>query len=349
MVSLDIEGAFDNAWWPALKAQLLVHNCPVNPLACRSNLLESRSDSTRELGELGVYVQAFADDVVLMFSGQSVSMIEEEANHALAHVHRWGVRNVEGLARAAGDVGSESEIVRTIYITVIEPTVLYASCAWAPATRKLGVRKMLDAVQRSVVLRHAGLHAQCPHSALILARLLLDIRTRVFRRLASPCARARDRVRERRDLDSPDGGPSRSSSGRRRTPTEAVLRASRCGPDRVAGREETWYDAPARSLLHATPSLAGGIDRPEDHHPLAQEARRDISEIVAEGRAVRLFWVRAHAGIAGNERADDLARRAALTKRRQRTMISFRCRTPKGDQGGEPGRVAATIRRGKHW
>ncbi|GBP83804.1 Retrovirus-related Pol polyprotein from type-1 retrotransposable element R1 2 [Eumeta japonica] len=47
----------------------------------------------RELGELGVYVQAFADDVVLMFSGQSASSIEEEANHALARVHCWGVRN----------------------------------------------------------------------------------------------------------------------------------------------------------------------------------------------------------------------------------------------------------------
>ncbi|GBP93907.1 hypothetical protein EVAR_90907_1 [Eumeta japonica] len=37
--------------------------------------------------------EAFADDVVLMFSGQSASSIEEEANHALALVHCWGVRN----------------------------------------------------------------------------------------------------------------------------------------------------------------------------------------------------------------------------------------------------------------
>ncbi|GBP92806.1 Retrovirus-related Pol polyprotein from type-1 retrotransposable element R1 [Eumeta japonica] len=47
----------------------------------------------RELGDLGVYVQAFADDVVLMFSGQSASALEAETNRALAHVRDWGDRN----------------------------------------------------------------------------------------------------------------------------------------------------------------------------------------------------------------------------------------------------------------
>lgn len=30
LVSLDIEGTFDNAWWPALKVQLLAKGCPRN-------------------------------------------------------------------------------------------------------------------------------------------------------------------------------------------------------------------------------------------------------------------------------------------------------------------------------
>ncbi|GBO98310.1 hypothetical protein EVAR_84190_1 [Eumeta japonica] len=79
MVSLDIEGAFDNAWWPALRNQLLVHKCPVNLYGMVMGYLRDR--------------EAFADDVVLMFSGQSASALEAETNRALAHVRDWGDRN----------------------------------------------------------------------------------------------------------------------------------------------------------------------------------------------------------------------------------------------------------------
>ncbi|GBP89235.1 hypothetical protein EVAR_71121_1 [Eumeta japonica] len=63
---------------------------------------------------------------------------------------------------------------------MIKPIVLYASCAWAPATRKLGVRKMFDAVWRSVVLKACRAHRTVSlHFVLILSRLLrLDIRVR---------------------------------------------------------------------------------------------------------------------------------------------------------------------------
>ncbi|GBP23736.1 hypothetical protein EVAR_13692_1 [Eumeta japonica] len=54
---------------------------------------------------------------------------------------------------------------------------------------------------------------------------------------------------------------------------------------------------------------------PKTYRPLAREAKRDIFEIVVEGRTVRLFWVRAHAETASNERADELAKQAALTKK----------------------------------
>ncbi|GBP89236.1 Retrovirus-related Pol polyprotein from type-1 retrotransposable element R1 [Eumeta japonica] len=126
MVSLDIEGAFDNTWWPALETQLRAQNCPINLHGmvrgylrdrvvvryaggeCRKRTSKGCIQSSiagptfwnlildslfREIGELDVYVQAFANDMILMLSGQSASSIEEEANRALARVHCWGVRN----------------------------------------------------------------------------------------------------------------------------------------------------------------------------------------------------------------------------------------------------------------
>ncbi|GBP96905.1 Putative 115 kDa protein in type-1 retrotransposable element R1DM [Eumeta japonica] len=257
-----------------------------------------------------------------------------------------------GLARAAKATwGLSPEIVRTIYITVIEPIVLYASCAWAPATRKLGVRKMLDAVQRSVALKACRAHRTVSlHSALILARLLpLDIRVReaawlyevkrgkdlgdtfVDRELERPVyfgdclTRARAETRASR-TSTPDGGPSRrrraahfTDGSRIEGKVGAALTEWRDGGRRGTRR----YDSipSARSFRRRWSRCKGRY---------GGEEWRDISEIVAEGRAVRLFWVRAHAGIAGNERADELARRAALTKKTAADYDGFRCRTRKG-------------------
>ncbi|GBP45067.1 Stromal interaction molecule homolog [Eumeta japonica] len=97
MVSLEIEGAFDNAWWPVIKKQLLAHKCPINLRGMVMGYLRDwevvvpfrRGTST---WELGVYVQAFADNVVLMFSGQSASALEAEATQ--------GTSPYEGLGRS---------------------------------------------------------------------------------------------------------------------------------------------------------------------------------------------------------------------------------------------------------
>ncbi|GBP97944.1 hypothetical protein EVAR_82178_1 [Eumeta japonica] len=94
--------------------------------------------------------------------------------------------------------------------------------------------------------------------------------------------------------------------------------------------------------------VAADADRPKTHNPLAHAAPRHQGYRCGR-QEVRLFWVRAHAGTTGNERADELARNAALKRKRQRITIAIRCRTPKGDQGGEPGRVATALHRGRHW
>lgn len=48
------------------------------------------------------------------------------------------------------------------------------------------------------------------------------------------------------------------------------------------------------------------------NHPLAIEARRNLNLAFAQSKDVSLFWVKAHVGLQGNERADQLAKDAAL-------------------------------------
>ncbi|GBP21528.1 hypothetical protein EVAR_12129_1 [Eumeta japonica] len=106
----------------------------------------------RELGELGVYEQAFTDDVVLMVSGWLASSAEEDSNRVLAHVHCWGVKNKMRISLSGqGHVESESE----------------------DSIEKLGVRKIFNAIQRIVALKASRAHCTVSsHSALILSRLL---------------------------------------------------------------------------------------------------------------------------------------------------------------------------------
>ncbi|CAK1579826.1 unnamed protein product [Parnassius mnemosyne] len=127
LISLDIEGAFDNAWWPAIRCRLAESGCPINLRRLTDNYFEDRAVRVRyagaewvkttakgcvqgsiggpifwnllldpllkELSEKGEHCQAFADDVVLIFSGDRALEVQDRANAALVYVQRWGVRN----------------------------------------------------------------------------------------------------------------------------------------------------------------------------------------------------------------------------------------------------------------
>lgn len=127
MISLDIEGAFDSAWWPAIKVRLAEEKCPTNIRRVMNSYLHSRSVKVRYAGRehhrtttkgcvqgsiggpilwnllldpllkgldsQGVYCQAFADDVVLIFSGDTGLGVQRQANAALAYVREWGIQN----------------------------------------------------------------------------------------------------------------------------------------------------------------------------------------------------------------------------------------------------------------
>ncbi|GBP15240.1 hypothetical protein EVAR_92241_1 [Eumeta japonica] len=200
---------------------------------------------------------------------------------------------------------------------------------------------MLDAVHRSITLKECRAHHTVSlHSVLILSGLLpLDIRARegawlfevkrgkdlgdtfVGRELEKPVYFG--------ELPHPARVPEMGYESVENLDSQALDRLAVVGlhiytdRSRIEGkvgavltewrdREETWY-----SMLRFDPFFQ------------AHDARLDISEFVAEGRAFRLFWVRAHAEIAGNEHADKLSRRAALTKIQQQTMTSLCSSTQK--------------------
>ncbi|KOB77015.1 Non-LTR retrotransposon CATS [Operophtera brumata] len=50
-------------------------------------------------------------------------------------------------------------------------------------------------------------------------------------------------------------------------------------------------------------------------HPLAAAIMKCLRDIRTRGKRVRLFWLMAHVGTPGNERADELAKNAALKKK----------------------------------
>ncbi|XP_037871628.1 ribonuclease H1-like [Bombyx mori] len=50
-------------------------------------------------------------------------------------------------------------------------------------------------------------------------------------------------------------------------------------------------------------------------HALAVEARANLDMALSQGKDISLFWIKAHAGLEGNERADHLAKEVALKRK----------------------------------
>lgn len=472
VVSLDIEGAFDSAWWPAIRVRLAEEECPIKVRRMIDSYLNERRVRVRyagqecvmstqkgcvqgsiggpilwnllldplltELGRQKYYCQAFADDVLLVFDGETALEVQSRANDALAYVHLWGVKNklkfaphktnamvmtrklkfdiprlsmggavigmtdeikvlgliidrkltfnshtanicrralnvYKQLSRAAKiSWGLHPEVIRVIYMATVEPIVSYAACAWAPATRKLGVQRQLNAVQRGFAQKLSGAYRTVSlNSALLLAGILpLDIRIREAAVLYEakrgvPQTVLKDREVEgklayteiphpakhmrwefvslvnQEDIDLnvnqavqiyTDGSKIEGKVGaalslwsdsaeikalKLKLPSyctvyQAELLAICRATEIILQRGEASF-----AILSDSRAALETVVNPLSLHPLAAEARGNMQSGKLQDKEISLFWIKAHAGLEGNERADQLAKEAALYSKKK--------------------------------
>ncbi|CAH2089593.1 unnamed protein product [Euphydryas editha] len=161
LVSLDIEGAFDNAWWPKIKVRLAEEKCPINIRRLLGSYLSDRRATVRYLGEehtrdtgkgcvqgsiggpilwnllldpllqeleaKGDYAQAFADDVVLVFEGETALEIERRANAALEHTENSPSTPTSRTSASARSPSTTSwpEQLRSAGVSILKSSALF--------------------------------------------------------------------------------------------------------------------------------------------------------------------------------------------------------------------------------
>lgn len=270
--------------------------------------------------------------------------------------------------------GLHPQVIKTIYTAVVEPVVTYAASAWAPATKKLGVRKQLSSIQRSFAQKITRAYRTVSlNSAMILAGVLpLDLRIQeaadlymakrgVFHQLPGDrsievklqyAAQQREHpacgaVIGYSHLENPQ---SDSTAGQSSAITLIYTDGSRI-EGKVGAAVSIWeggtevkfrklklesyctvFQAELYALEVATQWALENIKSEiwilsdsryaldliksgKVSHPLAYSIRKNIGAVRAQGRTIKLYWIKAHAGNEGNERADSLAKQAALNSK----------------------------------
>ncbi|XP_047985158.1 uncharacterized protein LOC125225461 [Leguminivora glycinivorella] len=278
------------------------------------------------------------------------------------------------LTRAARvNWGLSPEVIRTIYTTAVEPVILYAAAAWAPAARKLEVRKKFNAIQRGYAQKMCKAYRTASlNSTLILTGTLpLDLRLLEAASLyeakkgISPQYQLADREVEKmaQKMSAPHPAEqtglqfenledeeqySRHSDYAVRIFTDGSKIEGKVGAAlsiwKDAGETRaikltlspycTVYQAELLAITKATEvalknketsigiysdsrSALQSVTNTGSTHPLAVEARSNLRNCRLQNKNISLFWIKAHAGLVGNERADDLAKDAALKSKKR--------------------------------
>nr|XP_037877411.1 uncharacterized protein LOC119630950 [Bombyx mori] len=143
-----IEGAFDSAWWPAIRVRLAEEKCPLNLRKVFDSYLRNREIVVRYAGEectksLPGVRPGFHRGPILW------NLLLDPL---LKSLENWKATGIYKLLSRAARVswGLNPDIVRIIYTATIEPIILYAASVWAPAAKKLMTIKQLQVVQRGI-------------------------------------------------------------------------------------------------------------------------------------------------------------------------------------------------------
>nr|XP_037877534.1 uncharacterized protein LOC119631103 [Bombyx mori] len=255
-------------------------------------------------------------------------------NTHVANVCRKATGIYKLLSRAARvSWGLNPDIVRIIYTATIEPIILYAASVWAPAAKKLMTIKQLQVVQQCVRRPHCTRpRGECP----------LELGDREIERVAPaieaphPAERIslrlvslvdREQLNQNSDFEIrifTDGSRIEGKVGAALSVwnSETEIKAFKLALPGYC----TVYQAELLAICKATHVILGhpassfgvysdsmaALQTVINHsclHPLAVESRDKLTTASLQGKVVTLFWIKAHAGMEGNERADQLAQK----------------------------------------
>lgn len=473
MISLDIQGAFDGAWWPGIKQQLHKQGVHGSTFALMCSYLKDREISMNyadenisratckgcvqgsvcgpllwnvqmnplleEAEHINAHVQAFADDILIIAAAPNTKELEEHASEALKLVEKWAFKSkmsfaasktqaviitkklkydspklylngieleykkeltvlgltidsnmnfrkhlenvhtkctaiYSALSRAArAQWGLNSEILKTIYVSVIEPIVLYAANIWAPKVKLKFNRKIMDQITRDFALRISRAHRTVSLTAAVALADVIPLHLKATERHelylvkkggTHPALSGREVEIRTHPADMPnprnrtntlltyglietEEDLNKLDSNRPQIYTDGSKIDGKVGgaytiwsngaelknktfrledaatvfqAELVSIKEAMNTIAKSHHLLNAyilsdSRSALDLLSRSGHDNVLALEIEKYSQIIKHRSGNVELFWIKAHAGLPGNERADELAKQAAKTKK----------------------------------
>ncbi|XP_063544290.1 uncharacterized protein LOC134752526 [Cydia strobilella] len=264
--------------------------------------------------------------------------------------------------------GLNPDILKTIYYTVVEPTILYAAGAWGSVATRVHARKKLDRITRAFGIKIAKAHRTVSTvSAAILSQIIpLDLRLQEQKELYEvkrgktlpelpegklqprahpsilphPADRKRLTFSLTKTEEDLTEGPSQGDTWRVYTDGSKIQGKVGGAITWWSGGEErdstsfrladhcSVYQAEMMALYQATSmakdkehrtviycdsrSSLQAVADPNSLNPIAVKIRENLEEALTWGNPIELSWIKAHVGLEGNERADQLAKAAAL-------------------------------------